>query len=83
MNIQINYSQPNSGQVKYGQPNFGQPIPIMRVPIEVYLSKSYNHPGSFMLMNNGYRIHVEYLNSAFDEELYIDSGMICSRGWAD
>jgi hypothetical protein len=83
MNIQTNDAQPNDGETNDGQPNFRQPIPILRVPVEVYLSRSYDHQGSFMLMNNGYRIHVEYVNSAFDEEIYIDGGLVCSRDWAD
>jgi hypothetical protein len=34
-------------------------------------------------MKEGYRVHIAYPNPVFDEEIYIDDGLVCSRDWAD
>jgi hypothetical protein len=60
-----------------------QTNPIQRVPVEVYHSSNFDHHGSILLMEEGYRVRVEYLNPAFDEEIYLDQGMVCSRDWVD
>lgn len=60
------------------QPNF-----IQRVTVDRYHSDGFDHHGSLMLMKEGYRVHIAYPNPVFDEEIYIDDGLVCSRDWAD
>jgi hypothetical protein len=60
-----------------------QPNLIQRVTVDRYHAEEFDHHGCMMLIKEGYRVHVVYPNSIFDEEIYIDDGLVCSRDWAE